>query len=1247
MNLDFLKTIPFWAHKRLRWLFGLFLLFLALAGATNYAYYMVKSKNLNIVEFSDNLHKKEAYCDKLLNRIIKQVAEKGLHSVTHDQGLYAESEKNNVAIFIIKGDSLCWWSSNSVDVRSPGEVPYAQVFYSITHNSYCMGVQRADADYRYVAYVKFKQRPYKGGFTPQRKNDNSLALPPNVQVVERTVDGANEIKSVRGTYLFSIKVDAKVVHNDLFLWLTGIFTFFAIVFLFCWNYSLGTLSQVKVLKRKTAVICTVSSFIFIIILVALKWPESLFANPLFSSTYYTSFFVGSLGQLAIYTFAFFCLYSLLHRLLPEGRLKAENVKVKIWKFVVAAQFLSGIIFFAIYCLTVHLVYNSTMDVATSLVHDISLVTVISLLLVIPWFVFSFYLANALARQYVPMASMKQVLLSRLGLTVVGLVIVVLAGGAVVHFVAWGVFSLVALLAEVYYHYKDKRSMFYMVVLAFVLINLTVSVCYLHCGIRNSARYARMAERLTNNIDLIHNADDETVMLENGRLILHDKKFHNLMADTSINCFENVERYLLETYFDGFGNKYEFDVQVRPAGKPFLLRKGYYENSIKCSPNLMSTYCSAIGDSKYFYICKRPDLPLAYAGVFPHKGKVAYVFLYPCLSVYRQEQDAELYAPSNVNISANDFSVVKYYNNEMLFLSGDYHYPNTASWIPSVSKKNFHVYKPDCTHFISRFLDNGFVVVTKIERSSYTYFIFVSYLCGIFAFGILIYGMFVWASMQRRHAQYSLLTRMQIWLLGPLLLAFIVLAFCSMYFFMAQYKSKTVSGMSEQAGSIQLNLQQKVGFASSLNTVDLRRLSQDVKDLSNLFRADIVVYDASGRQVVSSRTSFLNERRRHKRLMYPIPFFMHQPDYFREANYSNHNFFSYYTNLYNQRNQMVGYVNVRSSSGAEQMRNELFNLMVILIDVYLVIVLLTIVISWLISRRFTRPVAMLADQFKEIKLTGSNTKVDYNDNDELGSLVQQYNVMVDKLQLSAEQLAQSQRELAWRDMARRIAHEIKNPLTPMKLSVQMAQMKQQRDPENFPEYFEKTSSLLIEQIDNLSRIASEFSTFAKTTVTVREEVDLASKVRSVVALFENNQECVQFELDMHDVDSAMVWSDNKQILQVFNNLFRNAIQAIPDTVAGLIKVDFQIKDEAALIAITDNGCGIPEENMQTIFQPNFTTKTSGMGLGLSIVKTIVNLANGEIWVDSTVGVGTTFYIRIPLIKPGEKAEDVLPPVTPQA
>lgn len=371
-------------------------------------------------------------------------------------------------------------------------------------------------------------------------------------------------------------------------------------------------------------------------------------------------------------------------------------------------------------------------------------------------------------------------------------------------------------------------------------------------------------------------------------------------------------------------------------------------------------------------------------------------------------------------------------------------------------------------------------------------------------------------------------------------------------------------------------------------------------------------------------------------MSPQAMFSMQTEYYQDEKRNGVEFLSYYTRLYNKRNQHLGYLNVLSSSGAVQIKNEIFNILVVIIDVYLVVILLSILLIWIVNKSMMNPITTLAKKFTEFKLTGENSKVEYAYEDEIGQLVSQYNLMVDQLKDSAEKLAQSERESAWRDMARRIAHEIKNPLTPMKLSVQQSIRKKEIDPDNFDEYFKKTSKILIEQIDNLSRIASEFSSFAKTSVMVKEDVDIAEKLQSVVTLFENNSEGVKFSLNMNGHDSAVILGDNKQILQVFNNLFKNAIQAIPEGKDGLVDVNFNIEQDRVLIRIKDNGCGIPNEIRDNLFQPNFTTKTSGMGLGLAIVKNILKSSDGDIWFESEEGVGTTFIIDVPLKKiKGEK------------
>jgi len=213
------------------------------------------------------------------------------------------------------------------------------------------------------------------------------------------------------------------------------------------------------------------------------------------------------------------------------------------------------------------------------------------------------------------------------------------------------------------------------------------------------------------------------------------------------------------------------------------------------------------------------------------------------------------------------------------------------------------------------------------------------------------------------------------------------------------------------------------------------------------------------------------------------------------------------------------------------------------------------------------------------------------------------------------------------MAKQIAHEIKNPLTPMKLSVQHLQRSWKDNRENFDESLEKVSRTLIEQIDNLSFIASEFSNFAKMPKAYNEEINLVDKIRSTLNLFSNTDN-VDFIFG-HESDTVIVFADKEQLSRVFINLIKNAIQSIPDNRKGRLGINLVMGEKLVRISITDNGKGIPEELQNKLFTPSFTTKTSGMGLGLTIVKNIIESFGGNITFKTKVNHGTTFTIELPV------------------
>jgi len=242
------------------------------------------------------------------------------------------------------------------------------------------------------------------------------------------------------------------------------------------------------------------------------------------------------------------------------------------------------------------------------------------------------------------------------------------------------------------------------------------------------------------------------------------------------------------------------------------------------------------------------------------------------------------------------------------------------------------------------------------------------------------------------------------------------------------------------------------------------------------------------------------------------------------------------------------------------------------------------------------------------------------------LVNEYNNMISALENSAQKLAQSERESAWREMAKQVAHEIKNPLTPLKLGLQLLEKSWRDKDPKFDQKFERFSKSFVEQIESLSSIASEFSSFAKMPDTHMERLNVFDMLGQAVTIFVH-MESIRI---LYNPPEAPFYinADRDQLLRCFNNLLKNAIEAKPNHKIGLIDIGYLITSKNILLSLKDNGNGIPETMREKIFEPNFTTKSSGTGLGLAFVKNSIENAGGKVWFETATGVGTTFYLSFP-------------------
>lgn len=337
------------------------------------------------------------------------------------------------------------------------------------------------------------------------------------------------------------------------------------------------------------------------------------------------------------------------------------------------------------------------------------------------------------------------------------------------------------------------------------------------------------------------------------------------------------------------------------------------------------------------------------------------------------------------------------------------------------------------------------------------------------------------------------------------------------------------------------------------------------------------------------------------------------------------YFSAYLPMRAPGGDILAYLNLPLLSRQDEVNSEIRDLISFLVDIYALVLLLTGILTLFLSNSIIRPLTLLRKRLEKTTLGRTNEPVKWESEDEIGEMIRSYNHMLGKLADSEQKLSRSQRELAWKEMARQVAHEIKNPLTPMKLSIQHLARAWKSGSGNIEALFEKVTQTLMVQIDSLVNIANSFSEFARMPEPKKSVFSLNEVIREVVNLYEHT-EGVQFFLHLPEKDFLVNW-DRDQVSRVFNNLIKNAVQAF-ESGSGEITLTMTVQQGKAFVTVKDNGKGIPADIREKIFQPNFSTKTSGMGLGLAMVKQVVDGAGGEIRFESETGAGTTFFIELP-------------------
>ena len=579
----------------------------------------------------------------------------------------------------------------------------------------------------------------------------------------------------------------------------------------------------------------------------------------------------------------------------------------------------------------------------------------------------------------------------------------------------------------------------------------------------------------------------------------------------------------------------------------------------------------------------------------------------------------------------NYSFAIYQDSMLVDMYGKFDYKQKLNDYHLNSYHHFYFEKDDFQHYIHSKAPGQVLMISlaqpgPLQRLASFAFIFLLYSLLTF----ILYVLFNSSSLQSSIIHFQ--GRLQYSMVVLLLFSFVLIGVSSLYYIIYLNQSKNSDNLMEKAHSVLIELEHKLSGMDEFTPQDQEYVESLLVKFSEVFFTDITLFTREGKLLASSRPEMFSAELLSNRMdadaFYGLTF-QKNSFFIHEEKIGTQNYLSAYLPFRNQENKSVAYLNLPYFAKQYELEEEVTGFIVAFLNIYLFLLFITILITIMISRYLSKPLNMLKSKIANLDLQDYNEKIEWDKNDEIGELIREYNRMVDELSQSAKKLALSQRESAWREMAQQIAHEIKNPLTPMKLNVQYLEKAWDDKVDDYEVRMKRITQGLKEQIDVLSEIAGQFSTFAAIDKIYPQPINLMEIIESVVDLFKGAGH-TSFDLQL-EATQALVYADKNQMIRVFNNLYKNAVQATETSHNPHINTLLEIINEGVYIEITDNGIGIPIAEQEQIFEPRFTTKSGGMGLGLALVKKMLENAGGRIEVYSQLKKGSTFKVYLPLMK----------------
>lgn len=707
--------------------------------------------------------------------------------------------------------------------------------------------------------------------------------------------------------------------------------------------------------------------------------------------------------------------------------------------------------------------------------------------------------------------------------------------------------------------------------------------------------------------------------------------------------------LIRESFSGYLNKYNTEIYTFDSSEqPLYNLRPVTFNDLNA---IIQTQAKPTGvPDLYYYDVSYSNFNYISKKIITDKsGEVeGYIFIVSRPKKFKSETlYPELFSRGNSNSieSSSDYAFAIYNDGKLTTSYNDY--PFSTHIDPDIFTHNGFktIQKKGYEELWYRAQPNKIIVITRQDRfilESITLFayLFCAFLVITIFFNLVGHLISDRNTKSARRPFWQLTIRNQVY--GTIILisifSFIVIGVSTILFFINRYHNNNREFLSRTIHVMENELHNTLDSSAirslsvnSLQEVPNEELMRIINSVSNIHAIDINLYDLNGHLKASSlplpyEKGILSQR------MEPVAWYhlsvLKEAQFFQEQQIGTLQYLSNYLPVRDDNGKEFAYLNIPYFESQKKLQDEISNFLVAIINLNAFVFLIAGIIALFITNKITRSLSLISNKMNRINLQTGNEEIVWNRKDEIGELVNEYNKMVRQLEVSAGKLAKSEREGAWREMARQVAHEIKNPLTPMKLNLQYLQMAIDKNKGDVKEIAQYVAKIILEQIDHLSQIAGDFSQFANINNVKMHVFDLNEVLQSVVSLYATNEK-VEITADLKD--PLIIKADKTQINRLFTNLLQNAVQSVPDFRSIKIIIHSSQQDESALVTIKDNGIGIPPSLQSKIFTPNFTTKSSGTGLGLAMCKGIVEKAEGDIWFETNEGNWTVFYVKIPLVK----------------